>query len=106
MSQPGWLPVPLPCLLPGPYGHYEVYREMPVVGGQGVVYKAADYRDKDQRNRAIKFLRVPAHLDEFLREAYFGQRCRSEHLSPTLDVLDLRKHNGWPPVALVMDYYS
>src|SRR5262249_33988910 len=46
-------------------------------------------------------------VDAFISEARLGQEARSHSLGHTLELLDLRPHTaqGWPPVALVMEYY-
>src|SRR5262245_30528086 len=109
MSQPPWEPPP--NRLPGPHGHHWLLQHLGP-GGQGVVFLAESDRQPGEL-RAIKFFRAPpwgaspALAEAFLNEALFGLTLRSHHLGHTLELLDLRPWaEGWPPVAMVMEYYG
>jgi hypothetical protein len=109
MGLPTWQ---LPKRLPDPHGSYVLLQRVGQ-GGQGVVYLADDARQQD-RALAVKFFRAPAWsaspalVQAFIDEALFGRELRSHHLGHTLELLDLRPwaEDGWPPVALVMEYYG
>lgn len=98
--------------LPGPHVHYLLNAPLGR-GGQGVVYLAESLRQPGV-GLAIKFIRepawgaTPALVEAFIGEALFGRELRSHHLGHTLELLDLRPWtgDGWPPVALVMEYYA
>lgn len=108
MGASSWHP-PAPRL-PGPHAHYALLDHLGT-GGQGVVWYASDARQPNEP-RAIKFFREPrwgsspALVDAFFQEAFFGIQLRSHHLGHTLELLDLRQHPEWPPIAMVMDYYA
>src|SRR5947209_6157289 len=110
MSHPTWRP---PAeRLPGPHAHYRLF-ECLGHGGQGIVYLAESDRQSDKL-LALKFFRVPAWeaspalVEAFIGEALFGRELRSHHLGHTLELLDLRPWaaDGWPPAAMVMEYYG
>jgi serine/threonine protein kinase len=102
----------LPLRLPGPHAHYEVFQLLDK-GGQGAVYLGESERQPG-KGKAIKFLlqaawgAAPVLVDAFIAEALLGQELRSHGLGHTLELLDLRPWaaDGWPPVALVMQYYA
>jgi hypothetical protein len=105
-------PDDLPQRLPGPYAHYEVFQSLGK-GGQGVVY-LGESAHRPGKGLAIKFFlgtawdSSPLLVDAFFAEALFGRELRSHSLGHTLELLDLRPWagDGWPPVALVMEYYG
>jgi hypothetical protein len=94
--------------LPGPHIHYELLDHLGS-GGQGVV-RQAESRRQVGTPLAVKFYRnlSAALLEAFIDEALFGREVRSHNLGHTLELLDLRPWtgDGWPPVALVMEYYG
>jgi hypothetical protein len=94
------------------FGHYELVEQLGR-GGQGVVWLAVSDRELGQR-LAVKFVvspawgHSPALLDAFIEEALLGRNLRSHHLGHTLELLELRQWagDGWPLVAMVMEYYA
>jgi serine/threonine protein kinase len=109
MDMATW-PPERPCLVPG----YERYRLVPDgirrEGGQGIVFPAQEGGER----LAVKFFKEsawgnhPDLLDLFLQEARAGIRHRSDYLGHAYEVLDLRKYQarGWPPLAIVMEYFA
>jgi hypothetical protein len=99
-------------VLPDPHAHYMLLEGISE-GGQGFVFLAESARQPG-KSLAVKFFRAdyfgasPAHIEAFIHEALFGRDVRSHHLGHTLELLDLRPwaQEGWPPVALVMEYYG
>jgi serine/threonine protein kinase len=81
-------------------------------GGQGAVY-AASSRILSHQQYAIKFPRCERwdsqdHLDAFLQEAELGLLVGgSPSLARTICVVNLESYrkDGWPPWAMVMEYF-
>jgi serine/threonine protein kinase len=84
-------------------------------GGQGHVWLARSLLEQG-RVRALKFPNLSGleaaggSLAGYVQEAMLGKEIGSDHLGRTLDLLELHEERvtsleGWPPVALVMEYY-
>lgn len=93
--------------VPGNLRRYKL-RRLLGRGGLGEVYEAEDTQNGDRF--AIKlltheFYRDRRGFEQALCEAASGTRIRHAHLAHTREVIDLRKFEDWPPMALAMDLF-
>jgi serine/threonine protein kinase len=108
MPRNPWHP-PSPSL-PGPFANYRLRRRLGA-GGMGEVWDAAS-KEQLWEPIAIKFFTLagswtaPGWVEQFREEARIGIRVSHQYIARTYGCLDLRRHDGWPPVALLMARYD
>jgi serine/threonine protein kinase len=88
--------------LPEPYGHLELSRCLGA-GAFGVVWAAVDH--SLNLSLALKFFTAQLELAT-LREAARYRQVRHQFLVQILELIDLRRQQGWPAYAVSMNRYA